>query len=333
MNVLVTGGLGYIGSHVVVELLVAGHEVTVVDNLGNCDLSVKMGIEKASGGKSFTFYDVDICDRGALDVVFCMDKIDCVVHFAALKAVGLSVSQPLEYYGNNVGGMVSLLQVMQRHNVHKLVFSSSATVYGTPKSVPIYEDFEIQAINPYGHTKVMAEQIIRDYAIANPEFCAASLRYFNPVGAHSSRCIGESPKGIPNNLMPLVCKVASGEMAQLKVFGDDYDTVDGTCVRDYVHVVDLSIGHLRAVDYVMGHKGVESFNLGTGNGTTVLQLIKEFENVNNVKVPYEIVGRREGDTTTLIAGVQKAKDMLKWEAKLGVAEMCKDHFEYARKKA
>ena len=329
-TVLVVGGLGYVGSHVVVDLLNSDNSVIVVDNLCNSDEKVVEGIKRATG-KQFKFFNLDICDFDGLSQIVANNRIDCVVHFAALKSVGMSLEFPLEYYANNIGGLLSLLRVMQKYEINKLVFSSSATVYGSPKTVPIREDFQLQAINPYGYTKVIAEQIICDYARANDKFGAINLRYFNPVGAHASYCIGENPKGKPNNLMPLICNVALGAVDKLSVFGSDYDTEDGTCIRDYIHVVDLSKGHLCALDFLLDFSGVENINLGTGKGATVLELIREFEVTNNVVVPFEVVGRRDGDTRALVASVQKAKDLLGWSAELSLKDMCKDHYTFARK--
>ncbi|MCL1945275.1 MAG: UDP-glucose 4-epimerase GalE [Firmicutes bacterium] len=329
MTILVTGGLGYIGSHVVVELLNLNHSVVVVDNLVNSDIGVKSRIEQIAG-REIVFCEVDLCDRAGLTWVFDNHKIDCVVHFAALKAVGESVEKPLKYYQNNIGGMINLLSVMHDHGVNKLVFSSSATVYGIPKTVPIKETSDIKAINPYGQTKVVCEQIVQDYAASNPNFGVINLRYFNPVGAHSSLLIGENPKGIPNNLMPVVCNVAIGKQDKLKIFGHDYDTIDGTCVRDYVHVVDLALGHVSALKWVMNNSGVEFVNLGTGKGATVMEVVQTFEQVTGVKVPFEIVGRRAGDATEAVASTDKAKKLLAWQSSKGLADMCRDHLGYAK---
>lgn len=327
MNILVTGGLGYIGSHTCVELLDAGYDIVVVDNLYNADISVKDRIEKITG-KTFKFYENDVCDEAALEKIFSENKIDAVIHFAAYKAVGESVQLPLKYYENNLTSTIKLCKVMKKHNVKAFVFSSSATVYGSPKTLPIREDFPLSTTNPYGSTKLYNEGILKDVSISDKDFSVIILRYFNPIGAHSSGLIGEDPKGIPNNLMPYIVKVAAGELDCLNVFGNDYNTHDGTGVRDYIHVVDLAKGHLKAIEKAMEEPGVKYYNLGTGTGYSVLDLVTTYEKVNNVKVPYKIVGRRAGDIDACYADPTKAYKELGWKAELGIEEMCRDSYLY-----
>lgn len=327
MNILVTGGLGYIGSHTCVELLDAGYDIVVVDNLYNADISVKDRIEKITG-KTFKFYEDDVCDEEALEKIFSENKIDAVIHFAAYKAVGESVQLPLKYYENNLTSTIKLCKVMKKHNVKAFVFSSSATVYGSPKTLPIREDFPLSTTNPYGSTKLYNEGILKDVSISDKDFSVIILRYFNPIGAHSSGLIGEDPKGIPNNLMPYIVKVAAGELECLNVFGNDYNTHDGTGVRDYIHVVDLAKGHLKAIEKAMEGPGVKYYNLGTGTGYSVLDLVTTYEKVNNVKVPYKIVGRRAGDIDACYADPTKAYEELGWKAELGIEEMCRDSYLY-----
>lgn len=327
MNILVTGGLGYIGSHTCVELLDAGYDIVVVDNLYNADISVKDRIEKITG-KTFKFYENDVCDEAALEKIFSENKIDAVIHFAAYKAVGESVQLPLKYYENNLTSTIKLCKVMKKHNVKAFVFSSSATVYGSPKTLPIREDFPLSTTNPYGSTKLYNEGILKDVSISDKNFSVIILRYFNPIGAHSSGLIGEDPKGIPNNLMPYIVKVAAGELECLNVFGNDYNTHDGTGVRDYIHVVDLAKGHLKAIEKAMEEPGVKYYNLGTGTGYSVLDLVTTYEKVNNVKVPYKIVGRRAGDIDACYADPTKAYKELGWKAELGIEEMCRDSYLY-----
>lgn len=327
MNILVTGGLGYIGSHTCVELLDAGYDIVVVDNLYNADISVKDRIEKITG-KTFKFYENDVCDEDALEKIFSENKIDAVIHFAAYKAVGESVQLPLKYYENNLTSTIKLCKVMKKHNVKAFVFSSSATVYGSPKTLPIREDFPLSTTNPYGSTKLYNEGILKDVSISDKDFSVIILRYFNPIGAHSSGLIGEDPKGIPNNLMPYIVKVAAGELECLNVFGNDYNTHDGTGVRDYIHVVDLAKGHLKAIEKAMEEPGVKYYNLGTGTGYSVLDLVTAYEKVNNVKVPYKIVGRRAGDIDACYADPTKAYKELGWKAELGIEEMCRDSYLY-----
>lgn len=327
MNILVTGGLGYIGSHTCVELLDAGYDIVVVDNLYNSDISVKDRIEKITG-KTFKFYEDDVCDEDALEKIFSENKIDAVIHFAAYKAVGESVKLPLNYYENNLTSTIKLCKVMKRHKVNAFVFSSSATVYGSPKTLPIKEDFPLSTTNPYGSTKLYNEGILKDVSISDDKFSVIILRYFNPIGAHHSALIGEDPKGIPNNLMPYIVKVAAGELECLNVFGNDYNTHDGTGVRDYIHVVDLAKGHLKAIEKAMEEPGVKYYNLGTGTGYSVLDLVTTYEKVNNVKVPYKIVGRRPGDIDACYADPTKAYEELGWKAELGIEEMCRDSYLY-----
>ena len=327
MKILVTGGLGYIGSHTCVELLDAGYDIVVVDNLYNSDISVKDRIEKITG-KTFKFYENDVCDEDALEKIFSENKIDAVIHFAAYKAVGESVKLPLNYYENNLTSTIKLCKVMKRHKVNAFVFSSSATVYGSPKTLPIKEDFPLSTTNPYGSTKLYNEGILKDVSISDDKFSVIILRYFNPIGAHHSALIGEDPKGIPNNLMPYIVKVAAGELECLNVFGNDYNTHDGTGVRDYIHVVDLAKGHLKAIEKAMEEPGVKYYNLGTGTGYSVLDLVTTYEKVNNVKVPHKIVGRRAGDIDACYADPTKAYEELGWKAELGIEEMCRDSYLY-----
>lgn len=343
MNILVTGGAGYIASHTLVELLAAGHQPVVVDNYSNSDPSVIKRVEEITGA-SIPAYEADVTDFDALDAVMaeCAKAdmpIDGVIHFAGYKAVGESVEKPLMYYRNNLGATVTVLECMKKNGVKKIIFSSSATVYGENNQVPFVETMPTSCTNPYGWTKLMSEQIIQDAAVADPELCAVILRYFNPVGAHSSGKIGENPKGIPNNLMPYVQQVAIGVREKLTVFGDDYETVDGTGVRDYIHVTDLAKGHVAALDYAAGCGGAcceggcfEVFNLGTGRGTSVLELVNAFASVNGVDVPYEIGPRRAGDIAECYADASKARDVLGWKAELGVEEMCRDAWKWEQNK-
>ena len=330
MSILVTGGAGYIGSHTSVELLNSGEDIIIVDNFINSKPEVLDKIKKITG-KSFKFYEVDLLDKESLRKVFEENSIEAVIHFAGLKAVGESVEKPLMYYHNNITGTLILLELMKEYNCKKIVFSSSATVYGAPKVVPIKEDSPLSTTNPYGSTKLMIEQILRDVCVSDKEFTAILLRYFNPIGAHESGEIGENPNGIPNNLMPYITKVANGELEVLNVFGNDYDTKDGTGVRDYIHVVDLSLGHLRALEKARKMHGVEAYNLGTGNGYSVLEIIKAFENANGVKVNYKITARRPGDIAECYADPSKAKEELGWEAKKDLNQMCKDAWNYIQK--
>lgn len=330
IKVLVTGGLGYIGSHTCVELLNCGYEVVVVDNLSNSKIEVIDKIKKITG-KDFKFYLGDVCSSEILEDVFKENKIDAVIHFAAYKAVGESVKKPLDYYENNLLSTIRLCKVMREYNCKKFIFSSSATVYGSPKSLPIKEDFPLSTTNPYGSTKLMNEEILKDVCISDNEFSAIILRYFNPIGAHKSGLLGEDPNGIPNNLMPYIVKVASGELEVLSVFGNDYDTHDGTGVRDYIHVVDLAKGHIKAIDKACDSKGISYYNLGTGVGYSVLDIVNSFEKINNVKVNYKIVDRRAGDIAACYADPSKALKELNWKAEYGIDDMCLDSYRFVLK--
>ncbi len=329
MAILVTGGAGYIGSHTCVELLNNGYEIVVMDNFSNSKPEALNRIKKITG-KDFRFYEADLLNQPAMETIFQENKIDAVIHFAGLKAVGESVAQPIRYYHNNVTGTLLLCQVMQKNNVKKIVFSSSATVYGSPKSVPISEDFELHTTNPYGSTKLMIEDILRDLFVADNEWSIALLRYFNPIGAHKSGLIGEDPNGIPNNLMPYIAQVAAGKLECLSVFGNDYNTPDGTGVRDYIHVVDLAQGHIKAVEKIMDTKGVDAYNLGTGTGYSVFDMIDAFEKVNGVKVNHKIAPRRPGDIAECYANPAKAKELLGWEAQYGIEDMCRDAWTFVK---
>ena len=328
-KILVTGGAGYIGSHTVVELLERGEEVVIVDNFINSSPDVLDKIKQITG-KEFKWYEVDILDKEKLRNVFKENEIESVIHFAGLKAVGESVQKPLEYYKNNLIGTIELLEVMREFNCKKIVFSSSATVYGNPKELPIKEDFPLSTTNPYGTTKLMIEQILQDVGKADKEFRAAILRYFNPIGAHKSGLIGEVPNGIPNNIMPYIMGVASGRYEKLTIFGNDYPTPDGTGIRDYIHVVDLANGHLKAIDKLRKEKGIQVYNLGTGNGYSVLELVKTFEKVNNLKLNYVIGERRPGDIPACYADPSKAERELNWKAEKGIEEMCKDSWKFEK---
>ena len=330
MKVLVTGGTGYIGSHTCVELLNAGYEVVVIDNFSNSKSDVIDKIKKITD-KDFGFYEGDVCDKSLLSKIFSENDIGAVIHFAGFKAVGESVSKPLMYYRNNIGSTLSLLEVMNEFGCKKIVFSSSATVYGKPESLPIKEDFSLSTTNPYGATKLMIEDILRDLYISDNDWSIAILRYFNPIGAHSSGLIGENPNDIPNNLMPYIVKVAVGELEVLSVFGNDYDTHDGTGVRDYIHVVDLAKGHLKAIEKVLNDKGVDAYNLGTGNGYSVLDLVNTFMKVNNISVNYKIVDRRPGDIDSCFADASKAYEKLGWKAELDINQMCLDAYNFVKK--
>lgn len=327
MAVLVAGGAGYIGSHTSIELLNSGYEVIIVDNLCNSNKSVIDKIEKLSG-KKVRFYELDICQREKLEVVFKENKIDSIIHFAALKAVGESVEKPMEYYSNNLISTLSLFELMKKYNIKKFVFSSSATVYGDPHTCPILEDFPLSTTNPYGRTKLMIEDMLRDICKADKTLDVAILRYFNPVGAHKSGEIGELPNGIPNNLMPYITKVAIGELEELSVFGDDYPTHDGTGVRDYIHVLDLADGHVKALKKLEENPGLVTYNLGTGKGYSVLDLVKAFSKASKREVPYKIVGRRPGDVAMCFADSSKAERELGWKAKYKIDEMCEDSWRW-----
>ncbi|MEA4824154.1 MAG: UDP-glucose 4-epimerase GalE [Clostridiaceae bacterium] len=328
MKLLVTGGAGYIGSHTCVELLAAKHEVVIVDNLSNSSSEAIRRIEKIAK-QNVTFYNADILDEPKLSSIFEYERPDAVIHFAALKAVGESVAKPLAYYTNNITGTLTLLRVMDAHAVRTIVFSSSATVYGDPATVPIREDFPLSATNPYGQTKLMNEQILRDLHRANNAWKVALLRYFNPVGAHKSGLIGEDPSGIPNNLTPYITQVAMGKREYLSVFGNDYDTPDGTGVRDYIHVVDLARGHIAAVEKLASMDGgVLTVNLGTGRGYSVLEMVKMFEEVSGKQIPYKITARRPGDIATCYADPSLAAELLGWKAERGLREMCEDSWRW-----
>ena len=330
MKILVTGGTGFIGSHTVVELIGEGYETVIVDNLCNSSVTVLDDIQTITGVRP-TFYEADIRDENALEKVFSQEKIDAVIHFAGLKAVGESVKIPLAYYENNVGGTIHLCRVMQKYGCKTIVFSSSATVYGMNNVAPFREDMPTSCTNPYGWTKLMLEQILTDLAASDPDFSVVLLRYFNPIGAHESGIIGENPSGIPNNLFPYIAKVAVGKLPQLSIFGNDYDTPDGTGVRDYIHVVDLAKGHIKALAYALSHKGSEAINLGTSRGTSVLELVTAFEKASGVKIPYRIVERRPGDIATCYADTEKAEKLLGWKAKYNIEDMCKHGYAYITK--
>lgn len=327
MNILVTGGAGYIGSHTCVQLLEAGYEVTVVDNLCNSSAESLRRVE-AITGKTVKFYEKDLLDKEALDRIFDENRFDAVIHFAGLKAVGESVAIPLRYYQNNLISTLNLCEVMAKHGVKKLVFSSSATVYGKPATVPITEDFPLSCTNPYGRTKLMIEEILRDLYVSDEEWDIAILRYFNPVGAHESGTIGEDPKDIPNNLMPYVAQTAVGKREYVHVFGNDYDTPDGTGVRDYIHVVDLADGHLCALKKIENHVGVVTYNLGTGHGYSVLDMIAAFGKACGKDVPYQIEARRPGDIDACYANPAKAKEELGFVAKKTLEDMCRDTWKW-----
>ena len=327
MRILVTGGAGYIGSHACIELLNAGYEVVVLDNLSNSKEESLRRVQEITG-KTLEFHLADLLDKPAIDRIFDRAQIDAVIHFAGLKAVGESVSIPLRYYHNNITGTLNLCDVMSAHGVKNLVFSSSATVYGDPHTVPITEDFPTTATNPYGWTKWMIEQILRDAYRADNTWNIALLRYFNPIGAHASGRIGEDPNGIPNNLLPYIAQVAVGKLPKVSVFGNDYPTPDGTGVRDYIHVVDLSIGHVRALEKLRTNPGLVTYNLGTGNGYSVLQVIAAFEKACGKKIPYQIVARRAGDVAACYADPAKAKAELGWIAERGIDQMCADSWAW-----
>jgi UDP-glucose 4-epimerase len=325
--ILVTGGTGYIGSHTVVELLSAGHEVVILDNLSNSQREVLDNIEQTTG-KQPEFVEGDIRDSSLVNNLFERHHFSAVVHFAGLKAVGESVSKPLEYYENNVYGSMVLFRAMAKHDVKHLVFSSSATVYGDPASLPVKEDAPLQATNPYGRTKLMIEEMLADIALADPDWHIAILRYFNPIGAHKSGLIGEAPNGIPNNLLPYVAQVATGILEYLSVFGNDYSTPDGTGVRDFIHVVDLALGHLKALDFLKLHPGLHAYNLGTGQGYSVLEIVSAFEKASGKAVSYRIVERRPGDIASCYANADKAFTELGWKAERGLNQMCADAWRW-----
>ncbi len=329
MAILVTGGAGYIGSHTVVELLNQDHEVVIVDDFSNAHPTVLDRIKELSG-KTFSFYELNLLDKEGLEKVFEENDIEAVIHFAGFKAVGESVEKPLKYYHNNITGTLVLLEVMKTFDVKKIVFSSSATVYGMNNKAPFTEDMPTSATNPYGQTKVFIEHILSDLVVSDEEWSVILLRYFNPIGAHESGRIGEDPNDVPNNLMPYITQVAVGKLDQLSVFGDDYETHDGTGVRDYIHVLDLAQGHLSALDYALKHSGVEAVNLGTGEGYSVLDVVHAFENANDVEIPYEIVERRPGDIAVGYADATKAKDLLGWEAVHSLEDMCRTSWNWQK---
>jgi len=330
MKILVTGGTGYIGSHTIVELISHGYEVVAVDDFSNSKPIVLDKLKEITGQK-INFYELDVCDKEKLRKVFKENKIDAVIHFAGFKAVGESVSKPLMYYRNNLGSTITLLEVMIEFGVKNIVFSSSATVYGDPEELPLKETSKLSTTNPYGTTKLYIEGILKDVYISDNDFSIAILRYFNPVGAHESGLLGEDPNGIPNNLMPYIVKVANKELPHLNVFGNDYDTKDGTGVRDYIHVTDLALGHISALDYISKNKGIDYYNLGTGHGYSVLEMVSAFEETNNIEIPYKIAPRRDGDIAMCYADTSYAKEKLNWEAKYGLSEMVESAYNYVLK--
>lgn len=329
MSILVTGGAGYIGSHTVIELLNNDLEVVIVDDFSNSDPVVLDRIRELTG-KDFKFYELNLLDKEALENVFKENTIDSVIHFAGYKAVGESVTLPLKYYDNNITSTLVLLKIMEKYDVKKMVFSSSATVYGVDNHAPFTEDMPTSATNPYGYTKVFIEQILKDIAFADKTWSIVLLRYFNPIGAHHSGRIGEDPNDIPNNLMPYITQVAVKKLEKLSIYGNDYDTHDGTGVRDYIHVVDLAKGHLSAVDYTMNHHGVEAVNLGTGEGYSVLDVVHAFQEASNAEIPYEIVERRPGDIAVGYADPTKAKNLLNWQAEFSLQDMCEDSWNWQK---
>jgi len=329
-TILVTGGTGYIGSHTCVELLQAGYNVVIVDNLYNSSKEVLNRIETLTGIMP-KFYEEDILNKEGIRKIFKENKIDAVIHFAGYKAVGESVSIPITYYQNNVAGSLNLYEVMKEEGCKVLCFSSSATVYGDPHTVPITEDFPLSTTNPYGTTKLFNERILEDICTSDPEWSVVLLRYFNPIGAHKSGLIGETPNGIPNNLVPYIAQVATGQRDFLRVWGNDYNTVDGTGVRDYIHVVDWALGHIKAIEYALKNKGAEKVNLGTGNGYSVLQVKDAYEKASGRKIPFQIMDRRPGDIATCYADTAKAKELLGWQAQYGIDDMCKDSWNFQSK--
>ena len=331
MTVLVSGGMGYIGSHTCVELLKQGMDVVIVDNLVNSSAEAGRRVEQITG-RGVTFYEIDVRDRERLDEVFRRHDIDCVIHFAGLKAVGESVTMPLEYYDNNLNSTLVLVQTMRAHNVKKIIFSSSATVYSGDNPMPLYETSRTgNCTNPYGWTKYVCEQILRDAVVADPSWSVVLLRYFNPVGAHASGLIGEDPRGIPNNLMPFISQTAIGRREKLSIFGNDYDTPDGTAIRDYIHVVDLARGHVAAIAYMDAHSGESVFNLGTGQGTSVLQMVRAFERANHLVIPFEYAARRAGDLPVCYACPDKSAELLHWRAEFNIEDMCRDTWNWQTK--
>ena len=331
MKILVTGGAGYIGSHTCVELLNEGYEVVIVDNLYNASEKAVQRVQEITG-KELTFYNSDIRDYNAMSSIFSKEKPDAVIHFAGLKAVGESVSKPLEYYENNIGGTLNLCKAMRENGCKNIIFSSSATVYGDPAFIPITEECpKGVCTNPYGWTKHMLEQILTDFHTADEEWNVILLRYFNPIGAHKSGKIGENPNGIPNNLMPYITQVAAGKRQQLSVFGADYDTPDGTCIRDYIHIMDLAAGHVAALPFCASHSGVEVFNLGTGMGHSVLEMVAAFESATGVHIPFRITQRRAGDVPVCYASAEKARELLGWSATRSLEDMCRDAWNWQLK--
>ncbi len=329
-TVLVTGGAGYIGSHTCLELLNAGYGLAVLDNYTNSEPEMLNRVKQISNS-DFKIYNADIRDEKALENVFSFERIDAVIHFAALKAVAESVRNPLDYYETNVLGTINLCKEMQRANCMHIVFSSSATVYGLNNPSPYIEEYPLNAVNPYGSTKVMVERILEDISKSNPMWSAVMLRYFNPIGAHSSGLLGEKPSGIPNNIMPYITGVAAGRLSELKIFGGDYPTADGTGVRDYIHVVDIAKGHLAALEYAFLHKGAEAINLGTGKGTSVLELVHAFEQASGLSIPYQITERRQGDLAAYYADTKKAKELLGWKAEYSIIKMCEDAWRFEQR--
>lgn len=327
MKILLTGGAGFIGSHTCIELIEAGHNVVIADDLSNSKPAVLERLKELTG-QEIKFYNIDVADREKVDEMFATENFDSVIHFAGFKAVGESVAKPIMYYRNNLDTTLTLLETMAKYNVNNFVFSSSATVYGIPESVPLVEGMKTGCTNPYGWTKLMIEQILTDATIANKDLSVVLLRYFNPIGAHPSGRIGEDPTGIPNNLLPFITQVAIGKLPQLGVFGNDYPTHDGTGVRDYIHVVDLAKGHVKAIEYAAEHNGTEIFNLGTGTGYSVLDIVKAFEKANDIKIPYAIKPRRDGDIAECYADPVKAKEQLGWQAEKTLEEMCKDSWRW-----
>lgn len=331
MQILVTGGCGFIGSHTSVELLNEGYDIVIIDNLSNSKKEVIESI-KTITKKDFKFYEGDVKDTKLLKKIFTENTIDAVIHFAGFKAVGESVQKPLMYYRNNIDSTLSLLETMNEVNCKKIVFSSSATVYGNPQSLPIKETFPLSAANPYGNTKLIIENILKDLYVSDNEWSIAILRYFNPIGAHESGIIGENPNDIPNNLLPYIVKIASGELKELNIFGNDYNTKDGTGIRDYIHVVDLSLGHIQAIKKIVNETGCDAYNLGTGHGHSVLDIINTFEKVNNIKIPYKIIDRRPGDIAACYADPSYAFEKLNWKATKTIEDMCKDSYNFIKNK-
>ena len=327
MSILLTGGLGYIGSHTAVELLENNQDIVIIDNLSNCNIDVVDKI-KLITKKDFKYYIGDVRNEDLLEKIFSENDIDAVIHFAGLKAVGESVKKPIEYYNNNLLSTLTLIKVMQKHQVKNIVFSSSATVYGRAKSMPIYEDFEVTATNPYGRTKLFIEEILKDLYVSDNSYNIVILRYFNPLGAHESGLLGENPNGIPNNLMPYICKVATGELECLNIFGNDYPTKDGTAIRDYLHVVDLAKGHLKAIEKIYTNCGLKIYNLGTGIGYSVLDIVKAFNEISGNKVTYKFSQKREGDIDVCYANVDKAYKELGWKAEKTLKDMCESSYNF-----